>query len=241
MRTATKRLDPDRIVTVKRNIMGRVVDVEMTAADAAMFARIRRQQHEAEKEKRVKKARAAVQRYGCTWDERHRKAALRAIEHCFLYASSENRLSTVLSLLEFAPSEIFWPAFMDAWSVCDATWRARTRLLRVLEAMQLAEPFFSQAQRRFFDGLPANVPVFRGCSRPRVLGVAWTTDRTVAERFARGHRSIRVPEPVIASAIVPKERIFFVTDDRSEKEVVLNPRRLRSLKIRPYRSTANSA
>jgi hypothetical protein len=40
-----------------------------------------------------------------------------------------------------------------------------------------------------------------------------------------------VPEPVLASAIIPKEHIFFVTNDRSEKEVVLDTRRLRRLMI----------
>jgi hypothetical protein len=102
-------------------------------------------------------------------------------------------------------------------------------------------PFFSQAQRTFFDALPAHVQVFRGCSRPRFRGVAWTIDRTVAEGFARGHRSIPVPEPVVASALIPKEYIFFVTDVRSEKEVVLNPSRLRSLMIEPCKSTVSHA
>ena len=126
---------------------------------------------------------------------------------------------------------------MDAWSVCDATWHARTRLLQVLRAMEPAVPFFSPEQRAFFDALPAQINVFRGCSGPRVRAVSWTTDRTVAEGFARGHRTLGVPEPVVASAIIPKQYIFFVTNDRNEKEVVLNPRRLRRPMIEPYAST----
>jgi hypothetical protein len=103
--------------------------------------------------------------------------------------------------------------------------------------MEPVVPFFSPEQREFFDALPAQVKVFRGCSRLRVRGVAWTTDRTVAEGYARGHRTLRVSEPVVASAIIPKQYIFFVTNDRNEKEVVLNPRRLRRLMIEPYAST----
>jgi hypothetical protein len=71
--------------------------------------------------------------------------------------------------------------------------------------------------------------VFRGCSRARVCGIAWTMERTIAEGFARGHRGIRVPDPVVASALIPKDAIFFATDDRNENEIVLNPRRLRGL------------
>jgi hypothetical protein len=48
-----------------------------------------------------------------------------------------------------------------------------------------------------------------------------------------------VSDPVIASAEIPKEHIFFVTDDRNEKEVVLNPRRLRKLVIEPDTTTVS--
>ena len=56
-------------------------------------------------------------------------------------------------------------------------------------------------------------------------------ERAIAEGFARGHRGIRVPDPLVASALIPTDAIFFVTDDRNEKEIVLNPRRLRRLKL----------
>ena len=216
------------------------MDVQMTAADASKLALAQRET-EVEKQRRMDKARVAMQRYDCTPNERHRKAALQAISHYSDYASSENRLSWVSCLIEFAPPGIFWPAFMDAWSRCDATWHVSSRLLQVLRALEPAVPFFSPAQRAFFDALPDQVAVFRGCSRPRLRGLAWTTDRTVAEGFARGHRNIPVPGPVVASAIIPKEHIFFVTNDRSEKEVVLNPRRLRRLVSEPYTATVSQA
>ena len=47
-----------------------------------------------------------------------------------------------------------------------------------------------------------------------------------------------MPKPVIASAVIPKEHIFFVTNERNEKEVVLDYRRLSRLMIEPYTVTA---
>ena len=73
----------------------------------------------------------------------------------------------------------------------------------------------------------------RGCSRPRVRGVSWTTDRAVAKTFARGHRGIRLPEPVVATAMVPKAAIFATFTERNESEIVLDPRRLRRVRIAP--------
>jgi hypothetical protein len=46
-----------------------------------------------------------------------------------------------------------------------------------------------------------------------------------------------VPDPVVATAVIPKEHIFFVTDDRSEKEIVLDPRRLGKLLIEPFQGS----
>ena len=77
----------------------------MTAVEAAKLLRLQ-VQWEGEKQRRMDKARAAIERYECTPNERRRKASLRAIELCSLSASSENRLSQVLSLIEFAPRGI---------------------------------------------------------------------------------------------------------------------------------------
>jgi hypothetical protein len=79
-------------------------------------------------------------------------------------------------------------------------------------------------------GLPDTVEVFRGCSHPRLRGVSWTTDRAVAWSFARGHRGIRMPDPAVATAVIPKEEIFFVAAARQESEIVLNPDRLRKIR-----------
>jgi hypothetical protein len=108
-------------------------------------------------------------------------------------------------------------------------------------AAKPAPAFFSQTQRKLFETIPQRVQVFRGCSLPRVLGIAWTIRRDIAEGFARGHRNIRLPEPVVTSALIPKEHIFFVTDDREEKEIILNPRRLSKLVVEAFEHHARSA
>ena len=192
------------------------------------------QQWEAEKHRQGDAAYHAIGRYRQSRNQHHQKEALDAIQSCSLAESSEHRLLRVLRLIEFAPSAIFWPALMATWDDCDATWKHRKRVLWAMEkARKPAWAFFSPSQRQFFETLPPLVRVFRGCARLRVRGIAWTVDRAVAEDFARGHRGIRVPEPVVASALIPKEHIFFVTDERQEKEVVLNPRQRRVI-IEPF-------
>ena len=47
-----------------------------------------------------------------------------------------------------------------------------------------------------------------------------TTDVHVAEGFARGHRGIRVPDPVVATGTIAKSAVFLATNDRGESEVL---------------------
>jgi hypothetical protein len=89
------------------------------------------------------------------------------------------------------------------------------------------------------DDWPKLVKVWRGCSRQRVPGVAWTLDRTVAEGFARGHR-FPVPDPVLACAEIPKTAIYFFENERKEQEVVLDPSKLRAIVIHEFKPIYNS-
>jgi len=130
----------------------------------------------------------------------------------------------------------FWRIFQFGWPTSDNTWYCRRDIKMLLDEREPAGPFLKGADKEFYDSLPDLVTVYRGCSSSRVRGLAWTTDLDIARRFARGHRQIDVPSPVVATANVPKEAIYTVTTDRNEFEVVLNWRRLRNLKTEPYGS-----
>jgi hypothetical protein len=85
--------------------------------------------------------------------------------------------------------------------------------------------------RAFYDGLPDRVTVFRGCGRRRVRALPWTTDRQIAELFARGGRFSPPPDPVVASAEIAKADLFFVSTDRRESEVILDPYSVQRLRL----------
>jgi hypothetical protein len=125
-----------------------------------------RRKWKAEKRRRAKKARTTMNRYSETHRQRDRRAALEAIkERCFA-EGSETRLPALLSLIEGEPPEIFWPALIYQWSGFDATWDCRNWLLQVMENAGDASPFLRPDERQFFEVLPPEVRIFRGCSRP---------------------------------------------------------------------------
>ncbi len=149
--------------------------------------------------------------------------------------SSEERLGVLLTLTQGKPATVFWPAFFRWWNICDDTWHWRNRLLRALRRHNADEPgtsYLSETNRQFLDGLPDPVRVFRGCSRRRARGVSWTTDREIAAGFAKGHRFISVPSPVIVAGLVPKRAVFGAIQDRQESELILDPAQVARLNRR---------
>jgi hypothetical protein len=94
-----------------------------------------------------------------------------------------------------------------------------------------APAFDDDEARQMFDALPDTIRVYRGCSRAPLCGLAWSLDRHVAVGFARGHRRIAAPDPIIVGADLRKGAIFALINERSESETVLDPRKIGNLRI----------
>jgi hypothetical protein len=186
----------------------------------------------------TRRANAAIAKYDAPSpaEQELRLDAIAAIQKRQLLDNSHERLWTILKLAGPAPPAIWWPAFLAGWDYCDATWDLQDFLLRVLRIKSPARPFLPPEQQALLDNLPDQVQVFRGCSRDRVCGVSWTTSRKVAEGFARGHRFIKVPDPVVVMATVNKRGIFLVNHARSEDEVILDPDHLQNPTIESWTS-----
>jgi hypothetical protein len=166
------------------------------------------------------------------------QSARELIDHLFgpHVGGSHVRLGDFVYAIRAELPEVFWPVFLETWNNCDRTWPYRSfvlNLLRQAHSSVAAVKFMTDEAARFFDALPEPVPVYRGCARYRVRGLSWTTDRAVAMKFARGMRFDGEPHRVLAEAIVPKQAIFAVFIDRQESEIVLDPRRLRKLRLVP--------
>ena len=70
------------------------------------------------------------------------------------------------------------------------------------------------------EGLPETVQVWRGIHRWGLPGISWTLRRDVAVWFARRVKSWK-GEPLVLSAVVPREDILFYDDSREEAECVI--------------------
>jgi len=135
-------------------------------------------------------------------------------------------------LMMVSAPELVVKIFLWCGNMCDAPWPDRSYIARALRGA-LAEvhldALLEPEEAAFYVALPGLAPIWRGCERGRERGLSWTTNRVVAEGFARGKRC-RNEHPTLASAEIPKQHIFAVFLGREESELAVDPRRLRKLR-----------
>ena len=148
--------------------------------------------------------------------------------------NSTNRLAALLDLTAFEEPKVFWQVFHENWSDCDNTWGLQDDILGQLEWFGQDDDHMTDEQQAYLSGLAADrysrITVYRGCSRARIHGLSWTTNPQIAQEFARGHRGITVPDPVVGKAKVRRSFIITAIRDREEDEIILNPLHLACLR-----------
>ncbi|RVD55416.1 hypothetical protein EN828_25310 [Mesorhizobium sp. M2D.F.Ca.ET.185.01.1.1] len=153
-----------------------------------------------------------------------------------IYGSHE-RAGPLLERLNGMPINLFWLVFQSNWHTCDDLWphtKGYTQILNYAKRWK-ARPYdyLSTSVRAWFDELPDPIPVYRGSCFLKKNGLSWTTDKNIAEGFARGHRGISVPLAVVAEGLIAKSKIFTAIG-RKECEIVLNPKNLQYADFKLY-------
>lgn len=87
------------------------------------------------------------------------------------------------------------------------------------------QAFMKPDERAFLDGLPEEIPVFRGGTDGSVTDYSWTVDETVAAWFAK--RTVELaggsgPGVVLEGRVMKRDVIGF-KNNRSEAEIVVAP------------------
>jgi hypothetical protein len=152
------------------------------------------------------------------------EAKIKAAYTFLSYLSSEAVIGEMVRLIAQEPPEVFWPIFVAQWPRCDAAFDWSDLLVMMFRRVGPC-PLKHVKDANFWSSLPAKVTVYRGASRSRIDdAISWTTSKRVAGQFARGHRFITVPDPVIATATITKANIWLATNERNESEVLCLPR-----------------
>ena len=175
------------------------------------------------------------------WQHLAREAPPEEVDKYLLSFDSYRRTEGMYYLMLASPPRRCLQIFLEWGNMCDAPWGYRSDLSEVLR-QSLAEvaltDMLTPDELAFYASLPDPTPVWRGCEDGRERGLHWTTNRALAEDFARGKRCIN-KNPTLVAAEIPKQHVLAVFAGRQEDEVVVNYRRLRKLKAMPLEPQAS--
>jgi hypothetical protein len=186
-------------------------------------------------EKRSSRRASAVEGLDAFCDER----AINAYSGCMILFGSHERPRVFIEDATSMPPDVFWRVFVRQWSGFDFIPHRKIRKLFIKNRHAWAGVFANGYTAHDDDGdviystrldlLEERFTVYRGQDAGDPCdGLAWTLDRDIALRFARGCRR-RNPTPIVLEAWVRRADVacYFGPDggtkigDRGEDEVVL--------------------
>lgn len=226
--------DAEKTVPVEIDGMGKTVICMMTPRQAARHNEDC-QRFADRRQQAAKARRQASARYREKPTAVRREALLEAIDLCSRYCSSDQRADTLIPSIASEPPEVFWPAFVRNWPMCDLAAPWNDRVLELMRKNAPALPYLDEVQNEEYTNLPPGFEVWRGADRSTVRHFSWTTDPKKAEFFAVHRRGAAFPDPVVAHAFISKAHVFYFEIARGEFEVLLDPRRLRKLTVESIR------
>ena len=107
------------------------------------------------------------------------------------------------------------------WTSCDAFYKWNDEFKEIfIQKNVKVEDTLHMYDRDWFNSLPKQLTVYRGCTEGRQDGICWTADKGIAEEFAEGHRGIKNAKPMVYEATINKFDAFFAFNDREEQEIV---------------------
>jgi len=134
---------------------------------------------------------------------------------------SHERAPAFCDLAESMDEQQFWTVFHNEWTGFDAIDHFIMEQLIGNNAHAWRAEYMNEEDRAFYDSLPDTITIYRGQGSQSYPGLSWTTDYTVAESFALGHRGHNRPDPIVIVATVSKSDIAGAYANREESEIVL--------------------
>ena len=110
----------------------------------------------------------------------------------------------------------FWQVLYSYWARFDFIRHRDFQRLFALYRGHWSPDFMSEVDRAHYDALPGKITIYRGQDAAARVGLAWTVDRAVADKFVRAVRT-----PTIIQAKVRKRNVAAFLSCWGESEVIL--------------------
>jgi hypothetical protein len=132
-----------------------------------------------------------------------------------------HRLNAFLDCAKEIPAPLYWELLRDIWVDSENIWQHKNDWLLLLgvdnNKKDTLSSFMFEEERAALSLLPDVVEIYRGCQDHNMNGLSWTTDQSVAQKFAGRWRR----KGMVLQRTVKKSDIFAYLVDGGENEVIL--------------------
>jgi len=163
------------------------------------------------------------------------KQQLKDIEELMIHVDKPHRIEALHAIHKQVAPLNFWTVFHRWWNTIENPsdyidhindmfeydeWGYNYDMLQDQSRLHTLQ----EVDRDFFDSLPDEFAVFRGCHGFNEQGCSWSTDRKVAEKFAL--RMAIDKQYILLQGMVRKTDIICAYNNRQEKEIVVLPKKV---------------
>ena len=163
------------------------------------------------------------------------KQQLKDIEELMIHVDKPYRIEALHAIHKQVTPLNFWTVFHRWWNTIENPsdyidhindmfeydeWGYNYDMLQDQSRLHTLE----EVDRDFYDSLPDEFAVFRGCHGFNEQGCSWSTDRKVAEKFAL--RMAIDKQYILLQGMVRKTDIICAYNNRQEKEIVVLPKKV---------------
>ncbi len=129
-------------------------------------------------------------------------------------------------LKDFMTKECFNESLFRSYTSQDTGKYHNSLLVRLFSSGDKRLLMWWKDDYRKFQELPEEITIYRGCSQENVKRTSWSTMQKNARTM--GHN---FEQPFLFKAVISKKDVFFYTNYHGEKDIVVNPDRIKSEKI----------
>jgi hypothetical protein len=135
----------------------------------------------------------------------------------------------------------YWLILGRIWTQQEQLWPNRKWFLQVFKSPRpKRDHLMSPEEHDVLEALPDMFQIYRGFIGNRGEGLSWSLDRAKAEWFARRFSILtELGQPQLMVGVIKKKDVLAYFDGREEKEIVVDPAKVRSMKVEPVTPSKN--
>jgi hypothetical protein len=130
------------------------------------------------------------------------------------------RFNAFVEVKDNFSDEDYWETLADVWTDSENIHQNQLRWKELFESdRKNKQSFMSEDDLKFFNDLPEEITVYRGCTDGlNEEGFSYTTERDQAEWFANRFSKAN---PKVIERTIKKEEVFAYTNSRGENEIII--------------------